>query len=163
MNLIPWRRKREEERPREASSTAMAPFREEVDSLFNRFLRDPWDFGPWFSPLEGLTSGPCTDLAETENEVSVKMELPGMDPKEIDIDITGNLLTVRGEKKHEQKEKRKDYHYTERRFGSFQRSVQLPASVNTGDVKADYKAGVLHITIGKNPEAKPRRIQVRSG
>ena len=95
MNLIPWRRKREEDSPREASSAAMAPFRGEVESLFNRFLRDPWDFGPWFSPLEERTSGPCTDLAETEDQVSVKMELPGMDPKEIDIDITGNRLTVR--------------------------------------------------------------------
>jgi HSP20 family protein len=162
MSLIPWRRKREDETAVNRPETSLAHFQDEMDSLFNRFLRDPWSLDRWASPLAELAAVPNTDLAETEDEISVAMELPGIDPKEIEIDITGNTLTVSGEKRYEREEKKKTYHRTERRFGSFQRSIQLPSSAEADNVKADYKAGVLRITVGKKPEAKPRRIEVRN-
>jgi len=162
MSLIPWRRKREEQTAGNRPETSLARFQDEMDGLFNQFFRDPWSLDRWASPLAEFAAVPHTDLAETDDAISVAMELPGIDPQEIEIDITGNMLTVRGEKRYEREEKKKTYHRTERRFGSFQRSIQLPSSAEADNVKADYKAGVLRITIGKKPEVKPRRIEVRN-
>ncbi len=161
MNLIPWRRKRETGEQREQSETSLANLRHDMDSLFDRFLRDPWGWGDFDSPAAGLMSMPRTDLADTENEVTVTMEVPGVDPKNVDISITGDVLTVRGEKTEEKKEK-KNYHYVERQHGSFHRSVQLPSTVDPSKVDATFKNGVLSISVAKNPEAKPKRITVRN-
>ena len=109
-----------------------------------------------------LLGAPRTDLAAAENEVTVRMELPGVDPKDVDIRATAGLLTVCGEKKAEKEEKRKNYHYVERQFGSFHRTIQLPSTVDPNRVNAAYKNGVLTITIAKRAEAKPRRIKVRN-
>ena len=160
MNLIPWRRKRETSEQREQSETSLAGLRHDVDSLFDRFLRDPWcDFD---SSLRELARMPLMDLADAESEVTVTMELPGVDPKEVDISITGDVLTVRGEKKTEKKEKTKDCRYVERQQGSFHRSVRLPGSVDPSKVEATFKNGILSINVAKDPDAKPKRITVRN-
>jgi len=162
MNLIPWRRKREEGGGSDQPENALAQLRRETDSLVERFFRDPWGWSESHLPAMGLLTSPQTDLADSENEVTVRMEVPGVDPKDVDIKITNGLLTVRGEKKADKEEKNKNYHYVERQFGSFQRTVQLPSTVDPDKVDAAYKNGVLTVTIAKQPEVQPKRIKVRN-
>jgi len=161
MNLIPWRNKRERE-TRGLGETPLARLREEMDELFERFWTEGW---PWPMGERGTVPrmlGPRVDLAETENDVTVTAELPGVDPNDIEINIVGNTLTLRGEKKHEREEKKKNYHYVERSYGSFHRSIPLPTTVDPDKVDATYKDGVLTVTVAKHPEAKPKRIPVKS-
>lgn len=128
--------------------------------MFERFFRDPWGSVEWESPLAELRAFPRADLAESDEEVTVTMELPGIDPKDGEISLSGDVLTVRGEKKHEEEEKRKDYHYVERDFGSFHRSVQVPSSVDPEKVDAKFTNGVLTVTLKKRPDAKPKEIKI---
>jgi HSP20 family protein len=161
MNIIPWRNKSVERRGESPFDTSLARLRDEMDYLFDRF------FGGWGTgPMESLPArfgwGPRLDLAETENEITVKAEVPGVDPADVDLRVEGNLLMIRGEKKQEKEENRRDYHYVERQYGSFQRTVQLPGSADPNKVDASYKDGVLTVSIGKKPEAKAKKIAVRS-
>jgi HSP20 family protein len=118
---------------------------------------DGFDLPEIFRPEKGLT--PAFDISETENEIHVKAELPGMDPKEIEITLTGDLLTIKGEKKEEKGE---DFHRRERRYGSFSRSFRLPVEVKADSINAGYKDGVLTVTLPKAEEEKVRRIEVTS-
>jgi HSP20 family protein len=159
MNLIPWRSKSEETaRRRETLPT----LRREIDDLFDRFFHEPLGaslgqmFGEWGGGLR-------TDLAETDDEVVVRAEMPGVDPKDVEINVTGNTLSISGEKKEEHEDKQRNYHYVERQFGSFQRTVQLPAYVDPDKVEATFKNGVLTVTVAKKPDAKPRKIKVTGG
>lgn len=158
MNLVPWKNKTEGNGGTFRPETSLANFRQEFDELFSRFLGGPglgWNWPASF--------GPRMDVAETDRDVTVTAELPGVDPKDIDIQVTGNQLTIRGEKKQDREHKSRDYCCTERQFGSFQRSIQLPGIVDPDNVKAAYKDGVLTVTIGKHPQAQPKRIAVKSG
>jgi HSP20 family protein len=92
--------------------------------------------------------------------VVLKAELPGVDPKDVDIRIENNVLTLSGERKLDTEVQRENYHRVERAYGSFTRSFTLPSSVDTGNVKADFKDGVLRITLPKREEAKPKQIQI---
>jgi HSP20 family protein len=92
--------------------------------------------------------------------VIVKAEMPGMDPKEIDVSISGDSLTIRGEKKSEHEERDKSWHRIERSYGTFERVVPLPCAVKANDVGADYKNGVLTVTVAKAEEARPKSIRV---
>ncbi len=160
MNLIPWKNKHDRTNGGGTVETSLSRFRNEIDGLFDRFLRNPWDIGSALTMGRGW--GPRMDLAESDNEVTVKAELPGVDPKDIEINVSGNLLTLRGEKKHDREERGKDYHYLERQYGSFHRSIQLPTTVDSEKVTAEYKNGVLMVTMAKHPEAKPKKITVRN-
>lgn len=162
MNLIPWRRKRETPDEGGQADTSLARLRQNMDSLFDRYFQEPWGWRGWHPLESGLMGMPRTDLADTETEVTVTMELPGVDPKDVDISIAGDLLTVRGEKRDQRKEKSKNYHYVERQQGSFHRAIQLPSTVNPNKVDAEFKHGVLVITVAKRPEAKAKRINVRN-
>jgi HSP20 family protein len=106
---------------------------------------------------------PQLDLSETDKDVLIKAELPGIDPKEVDISINGNQLSIRGEKKLEHEEKKSNYHYVERQYGSFSRSVNLPCAVLQDKVDANYKDGVLTITLPKDAAHQPKRITVHNG
>jgi HSP20 family protein len=162
MSIIPWKNKSVERRGDDWLETPLARFRDEMDNLFERFFGERW--GP--SALEAWPArfgfGPRIELAETENDICLKVELPGVDPKDVDIRVEGNVLSLRGEKKQEKEEKKKDYHYVERQYGGFQRSVQLPSSVDANKIDASYKDGVLTVTIAKKPEAKAKKITVRT-
>jgi len=105
---------------------------------------------------------PAFDISEADNEIHVKAELPGMDPREIEITLTGDLLTIKGEKKEETEEKGENYHRRERRYGSFSRSFRLPVEVKADSINAGYKDGVLTVTLPKGEEEKARRIEVTS-
>ena len=100
-------------------------------------------------------------ISETRNDIVVKAELPGMDPKDIDVSITGNVLTVKGVKKQEQGEKDEHHHYVERYQGSFQRSLQLPADVKPEKTDATFDKGVLRITLPKTEQAKKKQIEIK--
>lgn len=162
MNLIPWKTKREE-RGLSRPEFSLARLRSEMDNLFDRMIRDP--FGAAFGDETGteLSWGPQIDLAESEKDVTVTAELPGVDPKDVEIKVTDNVLTISGEKRHEREEKKRDYHYIERQHGAFHRSVALPSSVDSEKVDATFKNGVLTITLSKRPDAQARRITIKQG
>lgn len=159
MNITPWRRKNERSDLAARPESTLARLRDEMDTLFDRFFRDP--FGAFDLAFQGSGVAPRMDLVEDENELRVAVELPGVDPKDVEIDVSGGRLTIRGEKKHEKQEKRADYHYVERQFGSFQRSLMLPSTVDPDKVEATHANGVLTIRLAKHPDAKPRKIKVR--
>lgn len=106
---------------------------------------------------------PAVDIYETEHELVVKADLPDVDPKELDIRVENNLLTIRGERKFEKKVSEENYLRVERSYGSFARSFTLANTVNSEAIKADYQNGVLTLTIPKREEAKPKQIKVNVG
>ena len=105
---------------------------------------------------------PSLDMSETANTIEVRVDVPGMKAEEIDVQLTNGVLTVSGERKEEKEEKGKTFHRVERRDGSFSRSVTLPSAVAEDKVDAQYKDGVLCITLHKTEEAKSRKITVKS-
>jgi HSP20 family protein len=111
-----------------------------------------------------LTSwAPAADIFETEHELVVKADLPDVDPKDLDIRVENNILTIRGERKFEKKVSEDKYLRVERAYGSFSRSFSLANTVNAEAIKADYQNGVLTLTIPKREEAKPKQIKVNVG
>ena len=108
----------------------------------------------------GGSWAPSVDIYEKENAIVLKAEIPGVDPKDVDIRVENNTLTLRGERKLDQEVKRDDYHRVERAYGQFSRSFTLPSTVDTEKIKAEYKDGVLKLALPKRDEAKPKQIQV---
>jgi HSP20 family protein len=143
--------------------TEWKPFREvsrlrrEMDRLFEDF------FGPTRRAFRPLLEefAPPVDIEETADKVTVKAEVPGIDAKDIDISLTGDLLTIKGEKKSEKEEKGKNFHLVERSYGSFSRALRLPAAVDADKIEATYKAGVLTVTCPKKEVARPKVITVK--
>ena len=134
----------------------LAALQEEFGELATTLLADVGEM--W--PLSRVV--PSLDLSETDNNVEVRMDLPGIKPEEIDIHLTDNALTVSGERKEEKEEKGKTFHRIERRQGSFSRTVTLPCCVDDAKVDAHYKDGVLTIKMPKSEEAKVRKVKVRT-
>lgn len=143
--LAPWRPFREIDR-----------IRREMDRLWDSFFeRRPArveEVSEWF---------PSLDVSETATDYIVKVEVPGIDPKDIDISLMNNLLTIKGEKKQEKEEKDENYHLIERSYGSFTRSIRLPSQVQSDKINATYKNGVLRITLPKTEEAKKKEIKIQ--
>ncbi len=115
----------------------------------------------WHKSSFGMRWSPNVDVAESENDIIVKVEIPGIDPKDIDISITGDTLTIKGEKQEEKENKGKSYHRVERSYGSFTRTINLPVSVMTDKVEAKGHHGVLEITLPKMEESKTKKISVK--
>jgi HSP20 family protein len=118
------------------------------------------------SPEDALTTtsfAPPVDIYEDEHTITLKLEVPGIDEKDIDVRVENNTLTVHGERKIEKEEKEENFRRVERQYGSFTRSFTLPSSVDTGQVSADYEKGVLKIKLAKKAEAKPKQIKVNIG
>jgi HSP20 family protein len=150
--------------PARQESRTLRPFagfgplgiRDEMEGLMAKLFgerEETWPFG---------RISPSLDLTETEQTIEARLDLPGVDPKEIDIQINANMLTVSGQRKEEKVEKGKTYHRVERRSGSFSRSVSLPCPVKEEAVEATYRDGVLAITMPKTEEAKSRKIPVKT-
>ena len=144
-------------------------FRSEMDRLFDRFgfpsLRRVFDIEPaWRSASSFSFSVPAIDMSEDEKAYKISAELPGIDAKDIDVSVSGDMLVLKGEKRQEKEEKDKNYHFSERAYGSFQRAFELPASVERNTVAADFSKGVLTITLPKTAGAqKPqKKIDVKS-
>ncbi len=140
------------------------PFRDLVSfqERMNRLFQDT--LGP--SREELMTSGtfiPPVDIYEDEHAITLKLEVPGMEEKDIEVQLENNTLTVRGERKFEKGEKEENFHRIERRYGAFARSFTLPNTVDTGKVEASYENGILKIQLAKRAEAKPKQIKVSVG
>ena len=119
------------------------------------------DFGRGSEEL--LTSGtfvPAADIYEDEHNITIKLEVPGIEEKDLDIRLENNTLTVRGERNFEKEEKEENFHRVERRYGSFARSFTLPNSVDSDNAQASYENGILKIKLAKREEAKPKQIKV---
>jgi len=147
-------------------SRAISPF-EEMEKRFEEFFRRPFSLlGPsWFPSLrlhELEEISPTVDIFEEGNDVVVKAELPGLKKEDIDVNITGDKITISGEKKKEEKIEKKDYYRVERSYGSFTRSFSMPTEVQTDQAKANFKDGVLEVRIPKTEEArkKEKKIQI---
>ncbi|MFP3870600.1 MAG: Hsp20/alpha crystallin family protein [Syntrophobacteria bacterium] len=135
--------------------------------LLARPRRDVWDwFFEGFEPPEKWPTErewvPSFDVSETDSEIIVKVELPGMDVKDIDITLTDGVLTIQGEKKREDEDKKENYHRIERTSGSFCRRISLPVELKNEAIDATYKDGVLTVSLPKAEEQKPRKIDVKS-
>jgi HSP20 family protein len=129
----------------------------------NRFFREL--YSPE-GPEEALTAtsfAPPADVYEDEHTITLKLEVPGIDAKDIDVRIENNMLTVHGERKIEKEEKEENFRRIERQYGSFTRSFTLPSSVDSGQVSAHYDKGLLKISLAKKAEAKPKQIKVNVG
>jgi HSP20 family protein len=131
-------------------------FRREIDRFWDSFFERRAA-----RVEEGEEWLPALELAETENEYVVKAEVPGMDPKDIDISLSDGMLTIRGEKKQEREEKEADYHLVERSYGSFARSIQISKPVQGEKITASHKNGVLKIVLPKSEEAKKKEIKIK--
>ena len=134
-----------------------------MQNRLNRFVRE--SYSPE-SPEEALTTtsfAPPVDIYEDEHTIAVKMEVPGIDEKDIDVRIESNTLTVHGQRKIEKEEKEENFRRVERQYGSFTRSFTLPSSVDPAQVTAHYDKGVLKVNLAKKAEAKPKQIKVNVG
>src|SRR5713226_4279700 len=144
--------------------TRWEPFREftTLQDRMNRLFRD--SFGSESQEALASTSfAPAVDVYEDEHNVTLKIEVPGIDEKDIDVRIENNTLTVHGERKFEKEEKEENFRRVERQYGSFTRSFTLPNTVDSDKVSAHYDKGVLKITLAKKAEAKPKQIKVNVG
>ncbi len=132
-----------------------------MDRFFNEFFPSRLLGGmpAWEESVELL---PAFDISETDDNVVVRADLPGVEVKDLDIGITGNLLTIRGERKEEHTEEGEYFFSTERKFGSFNRSITLPADVKEEGIEATFKDGVLTVSIPKAERARQKRIEVKS-
>ena len=141
-----------------ATISRFEPFRGTLQEQINRLFNEAFDH----SPNEGslTTWAPSVDIYETEHELVVKADLPDIKPEELDIRVENNILTIRGERKFEKKVNENNYLRVERSYGSFSRSFSLANTVNTEAIKAEYKNGVLTLTVPKREEAKPKQIKV---
>ncbi len=146
--------------------------RQEIDRLFDDFgFGSRWPFGrsllaaePLFRRQLKWATTPAVDVIESEKAYEISAELPGMDEKNIEVKVADGRLTIKGEKEEEKEEKKKDYYLHERHFGSFQRSFEVPDTVDPDKIEASFKKGVLTITLPKKPEAqKPaKKIEVKA-
>ena len=155
---------------------ALRPFeslRREVDRLFDDFAGGVWrsPFGRSFFDIEPawrtqsvMTAMPAVDVTETDKAFEIIAELPGMDEKNIEVKVADDVLTIKGEKREEKEEKNKDHYVSERSFGSFQRSFQVPSGVDTDKIDASFKNGVLTVTLPKSTEAQKaeKKIAVKA-
>jgi HSP20 family protein len=113
-------------------------------------------------PAATTSWSPSVDIFETEGDIVVKAELPGMDRKDITLHLENNVLTLRGERKFEKETKEENYHRIERSYGNFSRSFSIPTTVDEEKIRADYKDGVLKIILPKKEQAKPKQIKIAS-
>jgi len=136
----------------------LSSLQDRMNRLFNASFGEGRD--------EALTTSsfaPAVDVYEDEHNVTLKIEVPGIDEKDIDVRVENNTLTVHGERKLEQEEKEENYRRIERQYGSFTRTFTLPNTVDTDSVSANYDKGVLKIKLAKKAEAKPKQIKVNVG
>jgi len=151
-SLVPWGHKSNEPAATKASQEPIALFRHEMDRLFDNFFNG---FGSFGTALAGNGKdvwtglGPALDVKDTDKELVITAELPGVDEKDFDVTLVGDLLTIKGEKKHEHEEKNGEREYIERSYGAFSRTVRLPFEAGDQDVEAKFDKGVLTLTIPK--------------
>ena len=144
--------------------TRWEPFREFVtlQDRMNRLFRESYPEGRE-EALTTSTFAPPVDVYEDEHSITLKIEVPGIDEKDIDVRLENNTLTVHGERKFEKEEKEENYRRVERQYGSFTRTFTVPNTVDAENVTANYDKGVLNVQLAKKSEAKPKQIKVNVG
>jgi len=144
MNFVRW-----------SPFTEMSLLQNQMNRLFDTTLQG------WPGDSNGTTQWtPAADIYESENELVVNLDLPGVDPKMVDIQVQNNVLTIRGERQFEDKQNKDNFHRVERSYGPFGRSFTLSTAVDADKIRASYKSGVLSISLPKAEAAKPKRIQI---
>lgn len=128
----------------------------EMDSLFDEFFERT----PVRRELTEFDWYPSVDISESEDEVKVEVDLPGMKKEDIDVNIDGNLLTIKGERKREEETEEEGYYRSERSYGTFQRTFTLPSKIDTEEVKANFKDGVLRLSLPKLEESEGKKIEI---
>ncbi|MBN2377153.1 MAG: Hsp20/alpha crystallin family protein [Sedimentisphaerales bacterium] len=164
-DLVPWKRRQRDLDVRRDYGSPFQSLAQEMNRLFDDF-RGRFDIEPFgFSRGEVGTFMPNVDITENDKEVQVTCELPGIDEKNIDITLSKDSITIKGEKKQETENQGRDYYRMERSYGSFQRMVPLPAEIDEDKTQAEFKKGVLIIKLPKTAEAQRthKRIEVKSG
>ncbi len=146
MELVPWR----------PLGGELSSFRREMDRLWDRVLGEKHFAGKFAEEW-----APSVDISETKDDFVVKAELPGLDAEDVNVSISGDILTIKGEKKKETEDKDEHHHYIERYAGSFQRVFQLPSDVKGDEIEATFDKGVLKITLPKVEEAKKKEIEIK--
>jgi HSP20 family protein len=146
MALVPWNNRR--------GRNELARLHDEMDNLFDGFFRG------LDRPFAGYKAWPAIDVAEKDEAVVVRAEIPGCEPKDIDVSVYGNTLTISGEKKESKEEKDKGYYHMESTYGSFRRDISLPTDVDADKIDAAYKNGVLSITLPKAEKTKAVKVKV---
>ncbi|MBW2407432.1 MAG: Hsp20/alpha crystallin family protein [Deltaproteobacteria bacterium] len=145
MDIVPWK-----------SFGEISRLRREMDDLFNRIFGETSlskiGFGKW---------QPLVDISETDTDVIVKAELPGIDAKDVDVSITGDRLIIKGEKQQEKEEKEENRYRSERYYGTYQRVIDLPTLVEEDKTEATYKKGILTITLPKVEKVKKKQIKIK--
>ena len=147
--------------------------RREIDRLFDDFdggvwraplARSMFDIQPFWQRQASFAALPAVDVAETDKAYEITAELPGLDEKNVEVKVAGGVLTIKGEKQEEKEEKKKDYYLSERSYGSFQRSFQVPDGVDADKIEANFKNGVLTVTLPKSAEAQKaeKKIEVKA-
>jgi len=161
MSLIPFRTKRSS--GMEPGSLAnLADFRNEMNRLFEGFLSRPLMSGSWFETAEPGQWLPAIDLSENDTQIHVRVEVPGIDPKDVDVSVSEDRLVISGEKKCEKESSGEDWSHRESHFGSFSRAIPLPESVDPAKVTARYDKGVLTVELTKAPTSASRKVPVLS-
>ena len=146
MNLVPFTREKSE----------LARLHKDMDDLVSSF------FGGRPLLFTEREVWPAIDISEDENSITVRAEVPGCRAEDVDISVQGNILTISGEKKHEEEKKEKGYYYAERSYGSFRRDITLPADVESTKIDAHCKDGILTISMPKTEKAKAIKVKVKS-
>ena len=147
--ILPWKRKKD---------NLATEYGRNLDNLYNRFFEPEllpssflFDEGRWC---------PTLDISEGRKDITIRAEIPGIEAKDFDISVDGRLLTIKGEKKQEQKQKEETYYRVERSYGYFNRTIQLPADVNPDKVDATYRRGILKIKLRKSKKNESKRIKI---
>jgi HSP20 family protein len=161
-DLIPWKKDETDLTiHREREEDVFLDLRNQMNRLFDNFFDQP--FGLRKFPGESAFVGdfsPFMDISETDNEVTISAELPGLEPDDINITLASNTLTISGEKRAEKEQKGERYYRVERTYGSFHRSIPLPEEVNEEKIEASFKRGVLKVKLPKTAEAKKKSKQI---
>lgn len=159
-DLIPWR-----DREEDANIRTLSRLQRDIDGIFDEFFRGGGTVLPVMRALDkSPVMAPKMDIAETEKGYHLSLELPGVAEKDVDVSLQEGVLSVRGEKKNEEKTEGKNWHRVERSYGSFQRSITLPEGIDEEGVSATFKNGVLEIDVLKSEKKKDksRKIQVKT-
>ena len=163
-DLIPWKKNRQEKDLQRQDP--ISELQQEMNRLFEDFFDQPQALSR-LSGESGLQTSfsPSVDISETDQEIRVAVELPGMDPENIEVSYTGNALTISGEKQTESEQQEEHFYRKERSYGSFRRSIPLPGTIQEEDIGASFKNGVLQVHLPKSPEARERasRIEIKQG
>lgn len=160
MKILPWKRRSDPASEPWPFAASLHRFRDELERLFSRFFGgEPWEEGA-YRPAAVGTWVPEVDVVEGEREITVRAEVPGLEPEDIEVTVEGNSLRISGEKKEEKEERNAHYYRAERRYGSFERVIPLPSGAKPDDVSARYDKGLLSIRIGREEGAGRQRIPI---